>query len=83
MNLAKDSLLEIEPPGADPHARVVWEGPRSNLSPYPDSDCYPETRVSVNFMVLKKSWRALVYGASGSMSTIGSNSRPTRDRATP
>ena len=39
--MEQDSLLEIEPPGADPHAGVVWEGLRSDPGPYPDRLFYP------------------------------------------
>ena len=31
------SNTRAQPPSADPHAVVVWEGPRSNPGPYPDS----------------------------------------------
>ena len=30
------SNTRAQPPSADPHAVVVWEGPRSNPGPYPD-----------------------------------------------
>ena len=41
VHIVMNQLVEaLDEPGADPHAQVVWEGPRRNPGPYPDSLCY-------------------------------------------